>query len=161
MSGVADRVFIFLSHQKNLCLCNHPTMFLGSHLAGIGNQSLLLADFNVSFRVKFWRYHATAKCLYQGATIPDVNMHYFLLFSCFMEELFPQAFILHSYFCATLLVQRWLCDRSHWGQVQDYLKTHSSLASNFIRVAPFLLTHCTQGHAKATWSLCAAEFQIY
>lgn len=51
MSGVADRVFTFLSPQENLCLGNHPAMFLGSQLAGIGNQSLLLADFNVSSQI--------------------------------------------------------------------------------------------------------------
>lgn len=101
----------FFLISGNLCPCDHLAPLLSSHLAGIRNHSLLAVDFNVSLLMtlvssQILRYHATANCSYQWATIPDVNMHYFLHFSCFIEvfffpsslySLFP--FFSHCYEC--------------------------------------------------------------
>lgn len=83
----------FFLISANLCPCDRLALLLSSHLAGIRNHSLLAVDFNVSLLMtlvssQILRYHATANCSYQWATIPDVNMHYFLHFSCFIEVLF-------------------------------------------------------------------------
>lgn len=100
----------FFLISENLCPCDHLALLLSSHLAGIRNHSLLAVDFNVSLLMtlvssKILRYHARANCSYQWATIPDVNMHYFLHFSCFIEVFFffPQAFIHYSHFFPTAM----------------------------------------------------------
>lgn len=104
----------FFLISENLCPCDHLALLLSSHLAGIRNHSLLAVDFNVSLLMtlvssKILRYHARANCSYQWATIPDVNMHYFLHFSCFIEVFFffPQAFIHYSHFFSHCYECRW------------------------------------------------------
>lgn len=47
----------------------------------------------------FFRYHATANGSYRWATVPDVSMHYFLRFSCFMEVLtFPEPLFIIAFY---------------------------------------------------------------
>lgn len=109
------------------------------------------------------RYHATANCSYQSATIPAVSMHNFLHLSSFIEAIFFSSLYLFSFSFFALL---WLQTVDRWKIYHNEVWCiHVSFIiwKHYYIVSPnvWSLTHCTQCQVMITWPLARVSYKNY